>query len=81
MDEVTPRGTSFPDILGKMFVQGQGLCVLPDWALDKWGRPSEHTDMGCHSLPQGIFLTQESNPGLLHCRWILYCLSYEGSPQ
>lgn len=38
MDEVTPRGTSFPDILGKMFVQGQGLCVLPDWALDKWGR-------------------------------------------
>ena len=28
----------------------------------------------------GIFLTQESNPGLLHCRHILYRLIYEGSP-
>ena len=28
--------------------------------------------MGSHSLLQGIFLTQELNPGLLHCRWILY---------
>ena len=28
----------------------------------------------------GIFLTQESNWGLLHCRWILYQLSYQGSP-
>jgi len=31
--------------------------------------------VGCHSLLQGIFPTQGSNPGLLHCRWILYCLS------
>ena len=29
----------------------------------------------------GIFLTQESNPGLLHCRQILYQLSYEGTPR
>ena len=28
--------------------------------------------MGCHSLPQGIFLTQGLNLGLLHCRQILY---------
>ena len=28
----------------------------------------------------GIFLTQESNPGLLHCRQILYQLSHKGSP-
>ena len=35
--------------------------------------------MGCHSLLQGIFLTQGSNPGLLHCRWILYCLCHQGS--
>ena len=34
-----------------------------------------------HSLLQGIFPTQGSNPGLLHCRWILYQLSYQGSPQ
>ena len=30
---------------------------------------------GCHSLLQGIFLMQGSNPGLLHRRQILYCLS------
>ena len=29
---------------------------------------------------QGIFLTQGLNSGLLHCWWILYSLSYEGSP-
>ena len=32
------------------------------------------------SLLQQIFLNQESNQGLLHCRWILYQLSYQGSP-
>ena len=32
------------------------------------------------SLLQGIFLTQELNQGLLHCRQILYQLSYQGSP-
>ena len=32
----------------------------------------------CNFLIQGIFPTQESNPGLLHCRQILYWLSYEG---
>ena len=33
----------------------------------------------CHSLLQGFFPTQGSNPGLLHCRWILYHLSHQGS--
>jgi len=33
-----------------------------------------------HCLLQGIFLTQGSNPGLLHCRQILYHLSHQGSP-
>ena len=31
-------------------------------------------------LLQGIFPTQGSNPGLPHCRWILYQLSHQGSP-
>ena len=35
--------------------------------------------MGSLSLLQGNFLTQESNRGLLHCRHILYQLSYQGS--
>ena len=32
----------------------------------------EYWRVGCHFLLQGIVLTQESNPGLLHCRWSLY---------
>ena len=36
--------------------------------------------VGSLSLLQGICPTQESNWGLLHCRWILYQLSYQGSP-
>ena len=32
------------------------------------------------AFPQGIFSTQESNPGLLPCKWILYQLSHKGSP-
>ena len=35
--------------------------------------------MGSLSLLQGIFPTQGSNPGLLHCRRILYQLSHKGS--
>ena len=42
------------------------------------GKP-KNTGVGSLSLLQGIFLTQESNQGLLHYR-ILYQLSYEGSP-
>ena len=36
--------------------------------------------MGCHALLQGIISTQELNQDLLHCRQILYQLSYQGSP-
>ena len=36
--------------------------------------------MGCHSLLQRIFPAHRSNPGLLHCRQILYHLSHQGSP-
>ena len=37
--------------------------------------------VGCHALLQKIFPTQGSNPGLPHCRWILYHLSHQGSPR
>ena len=42
------------------------------------GKP-KNTGVGSLSLLQGIFQTQELNWGLLHCRWILYQLSYQGS--
>ena len=40
-----------------------------------WNSPGKNTGVGSHSLLQGIFLTQRSNLGLLHCRQILYHLS------
>ena len=43
-------------------------------------RKPRNTGVGSLSLLQGIFLTQESNWGLLHCRRILYQLRYQGSP-
>ena len=36
--------------------------------------------MDCHSLLQGIFPTQGSTPGLLHCRQVLYRLNHQRSP-
>ena len=44
------------------------------------GFPGKSTGVGCHFLLQRIFPAQWSNLGLLHCRWILYQLSYQGSP-
>ena len=44
------------------------------------GKP-KNTGVGSLSLLQGIFPTQELNWGLLHCRRILYQLSYQGSPR
>ena len=43
------------------------------------GKP-KNMGVGSLSILQGIFPTQELNQGLLHGRWILYQLSYQGSP-
>ena len=43
--------------------------------------PGQNTGMGSLSLLQGIFPTQGSNPGLPHCRRILYRLSHQESPR
>ena len=45
-----------------------------------WNSPGQNTRMGRLSFLQGIFPSQGSNPGLPHCRWILYKLSHKGSP-
>ena len=44
-----------------------------------WDFPGKGTRVRCHFLLQGIFPTQGSNPGLLHCRQTLYPLSRQGS--
>ena len=43
--------------------------------------PGKNTGVGFHVLLQGIFPTQGSNQGLLHCRQILYHPSHQGSPK
>ena len=45
-----------------------------------WASTGKNTGLGRHSLLQGIFLTQESNLGLLHYRQNFYHLSHQGSP-
>ena len=46
-----------------------------------WNSPGQNTGVGSHSLLQGLFPTQGSNPGLPHCRRILHQLSHNGSPR
>ena len=55
-------------------------CCLPGSSVHGVS-PSKNTGVGCHALLQGISPTLGSNPGLPHCRWILYCLSHQGSPR
>ena len=43
--------------------------------------PGKNTAVDCHAFLPGIFPTQGLNSGLLHCRWILYHLSHQGSPR
>ena len=52
----------------------------PHGLYSPWNSPGQNTGVGSLSLLQGIFQTQESKQDLLHCRWILYQLSYQGSP-
>ena len=46
-----------------------------------YSRQEYWSGVGWHSLLQRIFLTQGLNPGLLHCRQILYHLSHQGNPE
>ena len=48
----------------------------PAWPLRPWDSPGKDTGVGCHFPLQGIFPTQGSNLGLLHCRQILYQLNH-----
>ena len=56
------------------------------WTVDRqaplsMGFSSKNTGVGCHSLLQGIFLTQGLNPSLLYCRQIPSCLSPQHLPK
>ena len=53
--------------------------LRPHGLYSPWDSPGQNTGVGNLSRLQGIFPTQGSNPGLLHCRQILYQLRHKGS--
>ena len=55
--------------------------LRPHRLYSPWNSPGQNTGLGGLALLQGIFPTQGSNPGLPHCRWILYQLSHKGGPR
>ena len=70
-DHVTSRWTELLPHCPESPSENVTCSVLSDEA-----HQLQNTGAGSHSLLQGIFLTQESNLGLLHCTQILYHLSY-----
>jgi len=64
-----------------MKVKVAQLCLTLCDPISPWNSPSQNTGVSSLSLLQGIFPTQGLNPGLPHCRQILYQLSHKGSPR
>ena len=64
----------------KVKVSQSCLTLQPHGLYSPWNSPGQNTGVGSLSLLQGIFPTQGSNPGLLHCRQILYQMSHQGRP-
>ena len=84
--EVAERGPP-PFILGTSLrsewsesCSGMSDCLWSHGLYSPWTSSGWNTGVGSCSLLQGIFPTQGSNPGLPHCRLILYQLSHQGSP-
>ena len=72
---------SCPPGLGALLPGSGKLCSFSfnKWRVSPISGVSTAMLVGSHSLLQGIFPTQESNPGLRHCRWILYHLRHQRS--
>ena len=64
---------SFPTLCNPMDYSPPGFSI-------HGSSPGKNSGVGCHALLHCFFPTQESNPGLLHCRQILYHLSHQGNP-
>ena len=60
------------------FFETRWSVAYPTRLLPPWDSPGKNTEVGCHFLLQGIFLTQGSNPGLPHWRQMLSPLSHQG---
>ena len=69
-----PRGSS------QLRNQTQVSCIAGNSLPAELPGKPKNTGVGSLILLPGIFPTQESTRGVLHCRWILYQLSYQGRP-
>ena len=65
----------------KVKVKVMSDSLQPHGLYSSCNSAGQNTGVGSHSLLQGIFPTQGSNPGIPHCRWILYQLSHQRSPR
>ena len=79
------KTVSFPCKCNKSESKSKSVSVVSDslrprGLYSSWNSPGQNTGVGSLSLLQGIFPTQGWNPGLPHCRRILYWLSHQGSP-
>ena len=60
---------------------GMSDSLLPHVLHSPWNSPGQNTGVGSLFFLQGILPSQGSNPGIPHCRQILYQLSHKGSPR
>ena len=74
---LAPQSESCSVVSDSLWPQGHGLYPVKN----SWNSPGQNTGVGSFSPPQGIFPTQGSNPGLPHCRRILYQLNHKGNPR
>ena len=84
--KISTDGLSQPRIATNLVKWSESHSVMfnslqPHGLYRPWNSPGQNTGVGSLSLLQGIFPTQGLNPGLLHCRRILYQLSHKGSPR
>ena len=68
----------YPLIVNEVKVTQSCLTLQPHRLYIPWNSPGQNTGVSSLSLLQGIFPTQ---PGLLHCRQILYQLNHKGNPR
>ena len=76
------NGLPFPSLgdLPNPGIKPRSSALQVDYLPSEPHRKPKNAGLGSLSLLQQIFLTQELNWGLLHCKWILYQPSYQGSP-
>ena len=83
--DCSPPGFSVHGAYQARILESESCSVVfdslpPHGLYSSWDSPGKNTGVGSRSLLQGIIPNQGSNPGLPHCRRILYQLRHKGSP-